>query len=349
MLITLAVSGRADAQGILVTDSISCPGLAANVVGDNSVRAVVTYLPPSYQTNRTQRYPVLYMLHGATSVPEEWLDGNTYQGLNLRRTLDSLITARAIPEMIVVMPNADNALGAGWYANSPALGNWEDFIVHDVVHHVDTRYRTEARRSSRALFGHSMGGFGALAIAFRHADVFGFVYASSPALLSLTGSVGATSQVWPALAGIARWQDATGRLRLVAGMAAALDGSTTNPRLFEDLPFVKRPDGTVITQHEVYDRWNSGMPPALATAMVKRGDRQPVIMIEAGSEEADILLGIRALRGRLDSLRVSYADSTFSGGHVDRVRGRLTNHMLPAVGQWFARRPREPRSFKVRR
>ena len=109
VLITLAVSGRADAQGILVTDSISCPGLAANVVGDNSVRAVVTYLPPSYQTNRTQRYPVLYMLHGATSVPEEWLDGNTYQGLNLRRTLDSLITARAIPEMIVVMPNAATA------------------------------------------------------------------------------------------------------------------------------------------------------------------------------------------------------------------------------------------------
>lgn len=45
--------------------------------------------------------------------------------------------------MIVVMPTADNALGAGWYANSPALGNWEDFIVRDVIRDVDPRLSLE--------------------------------------------------------------------------------------------------------------------------------------------------------------------------------------------------------------
>jgi hypothetical protein len=69
--------------------------------------------------------------------------------------------------------------------------------------------------------------------------------------------------------------------------------------------------------------------------MVRRGDRQPVIHIEAGSEEAEILAGIQLLRSRLDSLGVRYSDTTFTGGHIDRVRERFTQHMLPTVGRWL--------------
>jgi S-formylglutathione hydrolase FrmB len=66
--------------------------------------------------------------------------------------------------MIVVMPDANNVLEAGWYANSPATGGWEDVVVRDLVAHVERRYRTGGRAEERALVGHSMGGFGALAI-----------------------------------------------------------------------------------------------------------------------------------------------------------------------------------------
>lgn len=334
-LVCIALPGMVAGQGRLVTDSVLSPGLVTNVVGDNPMRAVVTYLPPSYPSDRTRRYPVLYMLHGATSVPEEWLDGKSYQGLDLRLTLDSLIAARAIPEMIVVMPNADNALGAGWYANSPALGNWEDFVVRDVVHHVETHYRTDSRRARRALFGHSMGGFGALAIAFRHPDLFGFVYASSPAFVALTGPIGASGLAWPTLASVTRWQDAPDEVRRVLALAAALDGSATDPRLFNDLPYTPGPDGEWVARPVPLARWSAGMPPDLATAMVRRGDRQPVILMEAGDGEAGIREGVRTLRARLDSLGIAYADSTFEGGHIDRVRDRLTNHMLPAVARWL--------------
>ncbi len=79
------------------------------------------------------------------------------------------------------------------------------------------------------------------------------------------------------------------------------------------------------------------MPPELATGMVRRGDPQPDLLMEAGSEEAGILAGIQLLRGRLDSLRIRYADTTFAGGHIDRVRERFTGHMLPTVGAWFSR------------
>ncbi|MEO5825059.1 MAG: alpha/beta hydrolase-fold protein [Gemmatimonadales bacterium] len=337
--ISVAATDPVIAQGTSVTDSVSSPGLAANVVGDRSIRPMVIYLPPSYRNQSSRRYPVLYMLHGATSVPEEWLDGKTYQGLNLEVTLDSLMAAAVIPEMIVVMPNSDNALGASWYTNSPALGNWEDFVVQDVVRHVDSHYRTQAQRARRALFGHSMGGFGALKIGFTHPDVFGFVYASSPALIALSGPLAPSGRVWSALSAVTRWQDAPGQMRLVLAFAAALDGSRTNPRLFDELPFSAGADGIVFAHLAVRARWLARMPPDLASEMVRRGDRQPALLLEAGTEETAILDGIQVLRARLDSLRVHYADSTFTGGHIDQVRERMTHHILPAVGRWFTQDP----------
>lgn len=330
------VSGPVAAQGTIVTDSVSSPGLASNVVGDSPVRPTLVYLPPSYQRDTTRRYPVLYLLHGATSVPEEWLDGS-YQGFSIRVAVDSLIAAGSIPELIVVMPNADNALGAGFYANSAATGNWEDFVVRDLVRHIDRRYHTDARASKRALVGHSMGGFGAFTIGFDHPDVFGFVYAISPCCIGFVGRTG-PSPAWTALARMKRWQDVPGNARLLLGMAAALDGSRTDPRLFTELPFDVGRDSTLAANSTVQARWRARMPPDRASAMVRRGGRPPVVVIEAGSEESELRLGIQVLRARLDSLGIPYVDTTFTGGHIDRVRERFTQHVIPTVGKWFAGR-----------
>jgi pimeloyl-ACP methyl ester carboxylesterase len=322
------------AQGTLVTDSVASPGLASNVVGDSPMRRVLVYLPPSYRHELNRRYPVLYLLHGATSVPDEWLDG-TYQGLNLTVALDSLVSAAAIPEFIVVMPDASNALQASWYANSPATGNWEDFVVQDLVRHIEGHYRTESRRERRALVGHSMGGFGALAIGFNHPGRFGVVYAISPCCIGFVGPLAPSAPTWPGLAEVTRWQDAPARLGLMVGLAAALDGSRTSPRLFEELPFGLAPGGTIVPNPAVQSRWLARMPADLASAMVRRGDNPPVILLESGSDEPGIGAGIQLLRGRLDSLHIRYSDTTFTGGHIDRVRERFTHHMLPTIGQWF--------------
>jgi len=333
-----AARGTLAAQSTLVVDSVTSPGLASNVVGDNAVRRTLVYLPRSYRRDTTRRYPVLYLLHGATSLPEEWID-STYDGFDLRVAMDSLVAASATPEMVVVMPDANNALGAGFYANSPATGNWEDFVVRDLVRHVDDRYRTDARASRRALVGHSMGGFGALAIGFRHPDVFGLVYAISPCCLGFVGRLAPANPAWAPLSAVKRWQDAPAETRLLLGMAAALDGDRASPRLFDELPFRTRPDGPMVPNAAVQARWLARMPPDLASAMVRRGDRPPGILIESGSEEVGLNEGIELLRGRLDSLGIQYTDTTFVGGHVDRVRERFTQHVLPNAGRWFARRP----------
>jgi len=276
---------------------------------------------------------VLYLLHGATSTPEEWLNG-VYQGMNLQVTLDSLVAAAAIPEFIVVMPDSNNALGADWYTNSPATGDWQDFVVRDLVGHIDGRYRTDGNRRRRALVGHSMGGFGALAIGFEHPNVFGLIYAISPCCIGFVGRLGPSAPTWPAMSAITNWKSAVDRLGLVLGMAAALDGNRSDPRLFSELPFESR-NGMIAPNPTVQARWLAKMPPELASAMVRRGERAPRIHIEAGSQETPILEGIELLRSRLDSLRVPYSDTVFTGGHVDRVRERFTNGMLLDVGRWF--------------
>ena len=125
---------------------------------------------------------------------------------------------------------------------------------------------------------------------------------------------------------------------LLLGMAAALDGSRTDPRLFTALPFDVRQDSTLVANAKVQARWLARMPPDRASAMVRRGGRPPVIVIESGSEETQLRLGIEVLRARLDSLGIRYADTTFTGGHIDRVRERFTQHMLPTVGKWLAER-----------
>lgn len=330
----IGAQSSAIAQGSVVTDSVASPGLAGNVFGDSPVRRTLVYLPPSYGRETSRNFPVVYLLHGATSVPEEWIDGS-YQGMNLGLVLDSLIAAKAIPELIVVMPNADNKLGAGFYANSPVAGNWEDFVVRDLVSYVDRKYRTLARGSQRALVGHSMGGFGALAIAFKHPTAFGLVYAVSPCCIGFVGRFASTSRGWPALATATRWQDTPPNVHIFLGMAAALDGSRTDPRLFTELPFAVGGTGVVTPNRAVQARWRAKMPPDLASAMVRRGDRPPAIVMESGSEEKELLEGVAVLRARLDSLHIKYADTTFAGGHIDRVRERFTRHVLPTIGKWF--------------
>jgi enterochelin esterase family protein len=118
------------------------------------------YLPPGYGAE-DQRYPALYLLHGKDGNHLEWL----HEG-HLRATLDGMIAAGTVAPMIVVMPDGG---GDSWYVDSKALGgdgDYETAIAVDLVAHVDSTLRTKPERRFRAIGGLSMGGYGALRLAF---------------------------------------------------------------------------------------------------------------------------------------------------------------------------------------
>jgi enterochelin esterase-like enzyme len=101
-------------------------------------------------------------------------------------------------EFIVVGVNARNKLGGSFGVNSPVTGNWEDFIVKDVVEHVDSNYRTIAKPDSRGIAGWSMGGFVAINLGLKHPDLFSVVYGLAPGLFDENGLVEAM-ETWDSM------------------------------------------------------------------------------------------------------------------------------------------------------
>ena len=128
-------------------------------------------LPRGYEES-TERYPVLYLLHGVGRNYTAWARSNGAQ-----------FYAGLYADMIVVMPDGGNS----WYINfaestEGQTNNWADYIVWDVVNHVDWHYRTIAKREGRAIAGQSMGGYGALTLGLRNPDMFISIGSMSGAL-----------------------------------------------------------------------------------------------------------------------------------------------------------------------
>ena len=128
-------------------------------------------LPDDYETS-TERYPVLYLLHGLTQNYTVWGLANGapfYAGL--------------YDDLIVVMPDAGNSWYVNWAASEDGQSNnFEDHVIQDVVSHVDWNFRTIARREGRAMTGLSMGGFGAVTMGLRNPEMFISIGSTSGAL-----------------------------------------------------------------------------------------------------------------------------------------------------------------------
>lgn len=123
------------------------------------------YLPPNYRAT-SQRYPVLYMLHGLYGNDQQWKD------MGLFEQADSLIRARQIAPLIIVTPQGDN----GYWMNQADDGpRWADYVTHDLLAHIDQTYRTLPDAPHRAIGGLSMGGHGAIQLALNNPGLFSVV------------------------------------------------------------------------------------------------------------------------------------------------------------------------------
>lgn len=130
-------------------------------------------LPSDYAAAAPRRYPTLYFLHGLFGNDHRWEDRGG------KDIFDQLTAARTIGRFLVVMPDG----GETFYINSEdGKDRYEDFFVQEFIPYIDHHYRTIATREARGISGLSMGGYGALHLAMRHADLFGSVSAHSAVL-----------------------------------------------------------------------------------------------------------------------------------------------------------------------
>lgn len=130
-------------------------------------------LPRDYETSRSTRYPVLYLLHGVAGHYSDW------------GTRTNVADYASPYRMIVIMPEGNN----GWYTDSATIpaDKYESFILKDLIPDVDRRYRTIQTRYGRGIAGLSMGGYGALKFGLKFAGSFAFAG-------SISGAIAAT--VW---------------------------------------------------------------------------------------------------------------------------------------------------------
>ena len=139
-------------------------------------------LPPSYDVEKTRRYPILYLLHGLGDNDQFLIHSG---GMNL---IEDLWEQHALGEFLIVTP----AAGASFYINSrDGKRRYEDFFLQEFMPGVEKRYRAQPGRGSRGIGGISMGGYGALHIAFRHPQLFAAVGAHSAALIERLPNISA--------------------------------------------------------------------------------------------------------------------------------------------------------------
>ena len=143
----------------------------------------VVYLPPGY--SRRQRYPVYYLLHGMPGGPQHFM---TMAQMD-QRLVSQMALHRARP-MILVYP--DGRIGGrsssdSEWANTSA-GAYDSYVI-DVLHDVDHRFATLARRQDRVIAGCSAGAYGAVNVALHHLSDFGSVQSWSGYFLQTKSGV----------------------------------------------------------------------------------------------------------------------------------------------------------------
>jgi len=124
-------------------------------------------LPDDYDTARTTRFPVLYLLHGLTGHYADWL------------TRTNIADYTCGYRMIVVMPEGNDS----WYTDSAAISTdkYESYILKELIPDVQQRYRTIEARYGRSIAGFSMGGYGAIKFGLKSPATFVFAGSMSGA------------------------------------------------------------------------------------------------------------------------------------------------------------------------
>jgi enterochelin esterase-like enzyme len=298
--------------------------LAGNLEGNAADRDVLVLLPPSYAKETTRRYPVVYALHGYSIGAEQWA-----REIHVPQTVEGAF-AQGAQEMIVVLPDSKTAHNGSMYSSSVTTGDFERFIARELVAFIDGRYRTLARRESRGLVGHSMGGYGATRIGMKHADVFGSLYIMSPCCLSARGVGPNPAEFEKTVTAMAAPADSATLSffpRAQLAVASAWSPNPKNPPLYLDLP---TKDGVV--QPDVLARWHANAPLAFIDQYMSELRRYAAIAIDVGDKDR-LKDDSQKLQDILTRNGIASTFDVYEGDHTNRVAHRIQNHVLPFFGR----------------
>jgi pimeloyl-ACP methyl ester carboxylesterase len=307
-------------------ETFDSAALKDNPAGDPSQRAVPVLLPKSRREHPERRYPVLYFLAGYAGSGHGFLNWKSWTP-SLPERLDRLRDTDRIGDVIAVFPDAFTVYGGSQYLNSPATGQYEEMLVNDLVGWIDARYPALLDARHRALLGKSSGGYAALVLGMRHADVFSAVACHSgdmyfeycyahdfPRLLRQLDKYGSLDAFMEAFfTAPKKTSDLVLSMNIVA-MAAAYSPNPDLPWRVE-LPFDAR---TGEIRVDVWKRWLAQDPVRLCEEHASALKQLRLLYLECGSrDQFHLQYGLRILRKRLDALGIAYEAEEFNDDHSD--------------------------------
>lgn len=281
---------------------------------------------------------MLYLLHGIGDDHLNFTD-DTEKYQNIQDLMDAGIASHRFGEIIIVTPDEKTNWFGSFYVNSSATGNWEDFTATELVNYIDKNYRTIAKPESRAIAGHSMGGYGAITLAMKHPDIFSVAYALSGGFVAFTGELnGKNPEIrkfvlakTPDELLATQSRDAIGMLTV----AQAFSPNPSNPSFYADKPF-KMQGNKVVPNPSAYNKW-------LANDVVKMAEKYKENLLKLRAIKFDsgfddefqfIPINSRLFSKKLTALSIPHQFEEYNGDHRNRLwglKGRIYNDVLPFV------------------
>ena len=296
-----------------------------NKAGENTNRKCSVYLPPGYDAG-TQRYPVIYYLHGFT--------GTDSIRSNMKEILDESLNKKKIRPFILVIPDQYTLFEGSFYSKSDFIGDWDAFTSQELVTYMDEHFRTIPDRNSRGIGGHSMGGYGAIKIGMLHPDVFGVVYGMSPGLMAFVKEFGPNSPSFKQLQEVKTVEELrkTYYPKVLVAVGRAWSYNPNRPPFYCDMPFNYVGDSLVIDQ-AVLNKWHANMPCEMVNVYAENLRKLNAIKLDWGRNDAprfpqqNMLFSVQ-----LENLGINHYAEEYIGDHNNKIwtkDGRVLNAFLP--------------------
>jgi S-formylglutathione hydrolase FrmB len=191
--VELTLSNRVPEKPLVETESIKLVEMESKSLtafwGRPIKMQAGVVLPPGYLKSTSERFPVVYVVHGyGSSHASAWRRGQ----IILKQMQD-----KEIPEMIYVVLNGSSSLGHHEFADSVNNGPWGHALITEFIPYIETKFRMDAKPSGRLLTGHSSGGWSTLWLQVNYPEVFGGTWSTSPDPVDFRNFSGADLTKYP--------------------------------------------------------------------------------------------------------------------------------------------------------
>lgn len=290
-------------------------------------RRFPVYLPPDYDPKKT--YPVAYLLAGFSGRASLYVNDHIVFEKPIPARWDKAIAEKKVVPFIGVFPDGSSRMGCSQYVNSPAFGNYMDYLCDEIVPFIESKFSVTRDPHQRILAGHSSGGFGALVTGMIRPDVFKIICSSAGdgfyevsllrniaiAVTEIEKAGGVTEFLEKFLAEETTQGFSPARFdtMLTLAMAPCYAPNVKNAPLFGD-PFFDLKTGEVIP--EIWEKYLAWDPVRMADVYLQNLKQLDYVLLEAGLEdEHGLQLAHRQLAKKFQKSGIPYDLVEYPGKH----------------------------------